>query len=506
MIELNKDLIKGFVGSCLVKGFDGSKPIPQVHEEIWELCTTNKKYVAMALPRGHGKSTAITFAYLISTLLFRQRKFAVIVSDSEYQAAMFLGQIKQALTENEDIINLFKIKKNPVKDIVEFVKETESDIIVEMEDGHRFRVIAKGSEQKLRGLLWNGSRPDIMILDDMESDEQVMNKERREKFRKWMYGALIPALSEKGIIRYVGTILHQDSALENLMPKANGVFTKSDELKTWVERPIGMWWSVKYAAHNSDFSKILWPDRWTAKELRELRDDYVQRGLPEQYSQEYLNIPVDESTAFFRRNDLNSITPDDKKKKLNYYVAADLAISERERADWSVFTVGGIDENGILQIRNIIRERMDGAEIVETLLALQRTYEPIAFGIEDMQVTKAIGPYLNRAMIERNTFLNVILMKPHKTDKLTRAQSIRARMRAGGVKVDKQADWYATFEDEILAFPRSRHDDQVDSLAYLGLLLEKMIDAPTQAELDEDAYRDELEESGPLGRDEITGY
>ncbi len=506
MIELNKDLIKGFVGSCLVKGFDGSKPIPKVHEEIWDLCCSNKKYVAMALPRGHGKSTAISFAYLLATLLFRQRKFAIIVSDSEYQAAMFLGQIKQALSENEDIINLFKIKKSPTKNAVEFIKETESDIIVEMEDGHKFRVIAKGSEQKLRGLLWNGSRPDIMILDDMESDEQVLNKERREKFRKWMYGALIPALSEKGIIRYVGTILHQDSALENLMPKANAVFTKRDDLKTWAERPVGMWWSVKYAAHNSDFSKILWPDRWTKDALKELRDDYVARGLPEQYSQEYLNIPVDESTAFFRRNDLNSITPEDKKKRLNYYVAADLAISERERADWSVFTVGGIDENGILQIRNVIRERMDGAEIVETLLALQRTYEPIAFGIEDMQVTKAIGPYLNRAMIERNIFLNVILMKPHKTDKLTRAQSIRARMRAGGVKVDKQADWYATFEDEVLSFPRSRHDDQVDSLAYLGLLLEKMIDAPTQAEVEEEHYRDELEESGPDGRDEITGY
>lgn len=505
-MELTKDLIKGFVGSCLVKGFDGSKPIPQVHEEIWDLCCSDKKYVAMALPRGHGKSTAISFAYLLATLLFRQRKFAIIVSDSEYQAAMFLGQIKAALIDNQDIVNLFKVKKNKEKNVVEFVKETETDIIVEMEDGHRFRVIAKGSEQKLRGLLWNGSRPDIMILDDMESDEQVMNKERREKFRKWMYGALIPALSEKGIIRYVGTILHQDSALENLMPKINGIFTRTDDLRTWSEKSTGMWWSVKYAAHNSDFSKILWPDRWTKDGLKELRADYLARGLPEQYSQEYLNIPVDESTAFFRKTDLNAEVPEDKKKTLNYYVSVDLAISEKERADYSVFCVGGMDEAGILHIRNVIRARMDGAEIVATLIALQRTYEPVAFGIEDMQVTKAIGPYLNREMIERNTFLNIVLMKPHKSDKLTRAQAIRARMRAGGVKFDKGGDWYSTLEDEVLSFPRSRHDDQVDALAYLGLLLEKMIDAPTREEIEEEHYRDELEESGPAGRDEVTGY
>ncbi len=505
-MELTKDLIKGFVGSCLVKGFDGSKPIPQVHEEIWDLCCSDKKYVAMALPRGHGKSTAISFAYLLATLLFRQRKFAIIVSDSESQAAMFLGQIKAALIDNQDIVNLFKVKKNKEKNVVEFVKETETDIIVEMEDGHRFRVIAKGSEQKLRGLLWNGSRPDIMILDDMESDEQVMNKDRREKFRKWMYGALIPALSEKGIIRYVGTILHQDSALENLMPKINGIFTRTDDLRTWSEKSTGMWWSVKYAAHNSDFSKILWPDRWTKDGLKELRADYLARGLPEQYSQEYLNIPVDESTAFFRKTDLNAEVPEDKKKTLNYYVSVDLAISEKERADYSVFCVGGMDDAGILHIRNVIRARMDGAEIVATLIALQRTYEPVAFGIEDMQVTKAIGPYLNREMIERNTFLNIVLMKPHKSDKLTRAQAIRARMRAGGVKFDKGGDWYSTLEDEVLSFPRSRHDDQVDALAYLGLLLEKMIDAPTREEIEEEHYRDELEESGPAGRDEVTGY
>jgi predicted phage terminase large subunit-like protein len=165
-----------------------------------------------------------------------------------------------------------------------------------------------------------------------------------------------------------------------------------------------------------------------------------------------------------------------------------------------------MDEAGILHIRNVIRARMDGAEIVETLIALQRTYEPVAFGIEDMQVTKAIGPYLNREMIERNTFLNIVLMKPHKSDKLTRAQAIRARMRAGGVKFDRGSDWYSTLEDEVLSFPRSRHDDQVDALAYLGLLLEKMIDAPTREEIEEEHYRDELEDSGPDGRDEVTGY
>lgn len=472
---------------------------------MWDLCASNHRFVAISAPRGFAKSTAITISYTLAAVLFRQSKFVVLVSDSEYQASMFLGQIKQILQDNEDIVNLFQIKKNE-KGIVDFIKESETDIIVSTTDGHKFRIIAKGSEQKLRGLLWDGKRPDLMVLDDMESDEQVMNKERRDKFRRWFYGALIPALSEHGKIRYVGTILHQDSMLENLMPKLNGPYTVVEDLKTYQTKYAGLWRSVKYRAHTDDYSKILWPERWTAEALKVLKADYHARGLPEQYSQEYLNIPIDESTAFFKKSDFVAETQEDKKKTLNYYIAGDFAISEKDRADWTVFVVGGMDESGILHIKNIIRGRMDGQEIVDTMLGLQKVYNPFAFGIEEMQISKALGPYLNRAMIETNVFINMYLMKPHKTDKQTRAQSIRARMRAGGVRFDKSADWYQTFEDECLSFPRSRHDDQVDSLAYLGLLLDKIIDAPTIAEQEEEEYEQEKQEHSDLGRNSVTGY
>jgi phage terminase large subunit-like protein len=111
-------------------------------------------------------------------------------------------------------------------------------------------------------------------------------------------------------------------------------------------------------------------------------------------------------------------------------------------------------------------------------------------------------------MIESNTYINLILMKPYKQDKMTRSQSIRARMRAGGVKFDKDADWYQDLEEECISFPRAKHDDQVDSLAYLGLLLDKLIDAPTEAEAEDERYLEEFNETGNhmQGRNAITGY
>lgn len=504
---LNKDLIKGLVGSCLVQGFDGSKPIPPFHEEMWELCCSDSKLVAIAAPRGHAKSTAITISFTLASLLFRDRSFAIIVSDSEFQASMFLSQIKGILQGNENIINLFHLKKNE-KGEVAFEKDSETDIIVCTEDGHKFRIIAKGSEQKMRGLLWDGKRPDLMVLDDMESDEQVLNKERRDKFRRWFFGALLPALSENGIIRYVGTILHQDAMLENLMPKSGGNYVVEEPLKIYKTKYAGLWKTIKYRAHSEDWKEILWPDRWTKEKLQQQREEFFQMGLIDKYAQEYLNIAIDESVAFFKRSDFKAPTPEEKKRNLNYYITSDFAISENSRADYTVFVVGGMDENGILHIKNVIRGRMDGDEIVNTMLGLQKVYNPVAFGVEETQITKSLGPFLNRAMIESNTYVNLYKMKPHKTDKISRSQAIRARLRAGGVKVYKEEDWYLDFEEECVSFPRAKHDDQVDAFAYLGLLLDKIIDAPTQQELEEEEYEDEIRSSGSKfqGRNEVTGY
>ena len=64
------------------------------------------------------------------------------------------------------------------------------------------------------------------------------------------------------------------------------------------------------------------------------------------------------------------------------------------------------------------------------------------------------------------------------------------------------------FENELLQFPRAKNDDQVDAFAYLGLMLDNLIEAATKEEMDEDAYNDEYAESGlsDSGRSRICGY
>jgi predicted phage terminase large subunit-like protein len=497
----------GFVQSLLAKRFDGASAIPEFHKEWWDLCCSDEKFVAIAAPRSHAKSTAITFSFVLAAILFRQHDFVIICSGTTSTSVLFLQDIKNEIIDNKELQELFGIPRDE-NDRVVFIKDTEDDLILEFEDGHKIRIMAKGAEQKLRGLKWGSKRPDLIVGDDLEDDEQVLNKDRREKFRKWFMGALIPARAMHGKVIIVGTILHLDSLLERLMPAETSSNTVHEGLKMYSKRKLGMWYSIKYKAHDENFKTILWKERYNKGWFEEKYTEYLRQGMPEIYAQEFLNKPLDESNLYFKRSDFLPMSEDDRKADLNYYVACDFAISEKDRADYTVMVVGGMDSNGMLHIKNVIRERMDGFSIVETMMALQRLYQPVCFGIEDMQISKAIGPFLNRAMVEANTFLNIIPLKPHKTDKISRARSIQARMRAGAVKFDKQAEWYGGLESEMMRFPRDRHDDQVDAIAYLGIILDKMSEGRTEEEIAEEEYEEEYENAGfnDQGRSATTGY
>ena len=111
-------------------------------------------------------------------------------------------------------------------------------------------------------------------------------------------------------------------------------------------------------------------------------------------------------------------------------------------------------------------------------------------------------------MQEEGVYLNLVMLKPHRQDKIQRARSIQARMRASMVKFDKVAEWWPDFENECLTFPRARHDDVVDALAYQGILIDLMSEGLTTDEVNKEQYEQEYEEAGynDKGRDECTGY
>ena len=510
-MELTSEVIYGFSNLLLSERYDDPVATPQFHKDLWELCCDPHPQVAIAAPRGHAKSTAVTHAYVLASILFGQADFVVIISDTERQAIKFLGDIKMELYENDKLRKLFTVGK--------FLTDAEREVEVELGNEKRKVMImvrgASGGSGSVRGFKWRGKRPNLIVCDDMENDEAVANEERRAKFRQWFTGALIPTMSKNGRIRVVGTILHFDSLLERFMPQASGesvTHTVTEGLKTYSTEEDPDWLAVKYRAHTdfTDFSDILWPEMFDEERLKRLRRSYILQGFPEGYSQEYLNYPMDEESAFFKRSDMLPMEEEDFKKPKTYYAAIDPAISTEDSRAFTAIVVGGMDEDGYLHIEHVIRERLDSMEIVDHMLALQVRFKLDKFAIEKGAIEKSIGPHLDLEMLNSGIFINKWVRTPTH-DKKYRARSIQARMRQGAVKFDKEAEWYLNLEDEMLKFDKGPYKDQVDAMAWLGLMLTDMVPSRTQAEIDEDEWEREFNETygdDPVmnGRSAITGY
>lgn len=484
--NIDAAVIDGFTVGLLAAKYDNPKPIPIFHHEMWELCCSDNPKVAIAAPRAHAKSTAITHAFILAMVLFRVKSFVLLVSDTEGQAAEFLGDIKAELTGNDALRKTFKVKK--------VLKDTETNIIVQFTDGELFRIVAKGSEQKVRGLKWRGKRPDLIVGDDLENDDIVMNPDRREKFRRWFMNALIPCGSDTCSVRIVGTILHLDSMLQRLL-----------------EDPT--WKGKKYKAHNPDFSEILWPEQFSQERLNSIRAGYLAQNDPEGYSQEYLNTPVDVQNAFFNKDyffDFERNNGKWLKPNLEFFAAADFAISEKEKADYTAIVVCGVDPNGTVYVVDARRGRWDADAIISELLAVQKMWSPNVFTFESGQIEKSIGPSLNRAMLlPKNPVINIVTKTPVKS-KTMRARSIQALHKAGQIRYDKEASWYPDFEGELLTVadsgPRGKHDDYLDAFAYVGLTIDLYFEAQSDEEIEDEEYDDMIMDYSDMGRCHATGY
>lgn len=491
------DEMWGFSSRFLVPRYDQAKPVPGLHWEWWALCKSQHPQVSVAAPRGHAKSSAITFAYSLHELLSKSARHMLLLGSNEDLACAFLNDIKVELQENDELVSAYGVK--------DFVKESETEIIVELEGEHKFRLIAKGAGSRMRGLKWERKRPDRVVFDDMEDEEMVLNEQRREKFRRWFYGTVRPIVRGGGKIRGVGTIIGFDSLLERTMPSEKIKGTIVEPLRVYATGPQKGWASVKYKAHNEDFSQVLWPEQHSAEGLKAIRADFAQMGMLDIYGQEYLNDPIDITSSYYRPQDFLSMEEQHFQTRKVYYAAGDLAIGETDRNAYTVFIVGGLDSDGFLNIVDVRRERLDGMQIVDEMFSLHRRWNLELFRVESENIEKAIGPFLYRRMDEEQCYLPIDPKAPTK-DKDKRGKSIQSRMRAGKVRFNKGADWYPAFEDELLKYPKSAFKDQHDAFSWLGLALDEMVEPPTEKELAEDEYQMAYEEHFPHGRCVTTGY
>lgn len=484
---LTAEHIEALSGVYLSPRYDTPQPTPDFHRECWELYCSEFPMASVAAPRNHAKSTALTHDYILAVVLFRAEEYVILVSASEEMAIEHLGDIASELRENEELRAAFHIKQ--------FLTDQKTDIIVECEDGHQFRIVARGAEQKIRGRKWRGRRPGLIVGDDLEDDEQVESKERRAKFSRWFYRACLQALRDGGKIRVHGTILHDDGLLNNIVRHKS-------------------WRAKVYKAHTSfdDFSNILWPEKFPESRLRAIRQVFIDRVDSAGYSQEYLNDPLDYDDAYLRRDDFVPMSADDYEADKLIRAAADFAVSTADAANRTSFTIGGTCSNNLLHFIDQRVGRWDYLQIIEEMFSIQSAWHPDIFFVEDGVIWKTIAPTLNREMQARNIWI-AIQPVPSTKDKAVRGRPLQKRMRARGCRFDKQASWYPGFEAELLRFTGATEatlDDQFDSAGLLSRGIEDFSEVVPEDFWSEEELEFEVQSVRTRGRGDgrskVTGY
>jgi hypothetical protein len=494
-VKLTPDLVESFAGTFLSPRYDDPKPTPSFHREGWRLYCSDHPQVALIAPRDHAKSTGFTFDYILAETLFRASDYVILIGSTEEKAAEQLSNISDELHDNDDLVREFKVK--------DFEVDTRTEIIVVMQDDYRFRVLSRGAEQRIRGSLWKGKRPNLIVCDDMEDDEQVESVDRRRKFRRWFFRAAKQALSKSGKIRVHGTILHEDSLLNRLR-----------KMKTWNH--------LFYKAHNSfdDFNGLLWPDRWSEAALRLRRQEFIEDGDSAGYSQEFLNDPQDNVEAYLRRDDFIPMKDEDFDMPKLICVGWDFAISKADMANRTSYTVGGKDARNIVSHLDFRAGRWSPSEApfdktkglfgwIDLMFDVEKRWSPTVHFVEGGQIWKSVENIVKQEMYSRDLFLNIKVINPVK-DKATRGRSFQKRHRAGATRWDTSAEGYESAKEEMLRFTglsAARLDDQFDSAAtlHMGFDLEPLVEEE-DFEPEEEFQLRRADPRRQVGRNETTGY
>ena len=204
-------------------------------------------------------------------------------------------------------------------------------------------------------------------------------------------------------------------------------------------------------------------------QLLALRDTTPNRVWSALYQQE----PTPDEGDYFREEWLKPRDIIPNHSTLRCYGGSDYAVTA-DGGDYTVHVVVGIDHLNNMYLLDVWRGQKSSDVWVEAFCDLVAQYRPLEWAEELGQIKSGVGPFLEKRMRQRRLHVNRTSF-PTRGDKSVRARSIQGRMALDGLYFPKNAPWVADWIAEILNFPASKHDDQVDALGLVGQLLDVMV-------------------------------
>jgi len=430
------------------------KEIPPFHQDIYRnLADARVPRVAIAAPRGTAKSTTTSLIYPLWKAAFKRSDedlFIVIISESQAQSINFLSRIKFHLNSSEKYAELFgDLGPATAK------RWTNTDIVL----SNGTRIVAVGTGQRVRGFIEGDTRPNLIIVDDFESELNAYTIEARLKNRRWMTEAVIPSLSDDGKIVMIGTVISEDCFLY------------------WVKESSA--WEVLWYAITDEDGKSIWDERFPAERIAQIEEEYRSVGNINGFYQEYMNIAQSPESAPFKPEwmklhhydyeirtgqgcMIRTVADEEKIIPVDVYCGVDPASSLSMRADFFVIAVIGVDAEGNHYIIDIFRDRITPDKQPQKILDMFKKYRPRRMKIETTGYQEALRTAVRVLMRENDVYIPGLEagVKP-RTRKSERLMSL-VPMFAKGQFYFRPQDLEA--QKEFMSYPKGKHDDVMDAV------------------------------------------
>ena len=423
------------------------------------------QHFCIAAPRGEGKSTLVALVFILWCLMTRRKKYILIIMASARLAQAALEAIAGELCDNMRLEYDFP-------DMVSLKGYANKSVLISKK-GHKIQAIGAGA--RLRGLRNKTQRPDLVILDDIENDDNVRTLDQRDKLDAWLVKAILPLGPPDGSMDtiYVGTVLHHDSVLARAQqhplwkkvcfraihhwPKRMDLWEKWEKLLVSHDKGDAESFYKKNATQMCHGAKTSWPEKRPLLALMTLRA-FIGHAA---FDSEYQNNPVDLSTAPFgklhywhRREDI-----------WKFFGAVDPSLGKGGAHDHpSAILVGGYDcaKNHLHVVEASIHTRLP-AQLIADIIELHKKYDCAMWFIESVQFQEFLRTELIRQAAGRNISLPAMPVIPNK-DKKLRIESLQPLISDGLIKFHEN---HKTLISQMHHWPKGVHDDGPDCLSML---------------------------------------
>ena len=218
--------------------------------------------------------------------------------------------------------------------------------------------------------------------------------------------------------------------------------------------------------------EALWEARYPLARLNVLKELVTDYWFNCMYQQNPTNkgsefLPVNKFG--FYQEDFDNIYVSDQNftlKKLGVpkFCTVDLAISEKESADFFVQLIFRVDSNSNVYIENCLVDKFKPDQHEEVLIDTFYKYSIDVMGIESVAYQETIIHRL------RSKGLSIDAL-PADADKMIRLLRLLPHLKDGKIFLKENQPWIPHFLNELAIFPYGKHDDQVDAFSYVSHFL-----------------------------------